>query len=109
MPSITPTTTLPPGPEAASTPTAFPTETPKMVDLPVDSVIENQCPKISGQFTPNGTAKGILLYYERLGESVFFNLETSEKKPLGAMARISHLREIVSRFILRTQTIFLNL
>jgi len=56
-----------------------PTITPTKPVLPTDSIIQNQCPEISGQFAAGGTS-GVLVVQERVGQSMLFNLQTGEKK-----------------------------
>lgn len=76
-------TMTPPTQEATPTETLFPTATVEKVALPIDSIIKNQCPKISPQFTPgDSTAQGILIFSERSGQNILFNLQTGEETSL---------------------------
>lgn len=78
----------PPDLEAAPTQAFAPTITPTGPILPTDSIIQNQCPEISGQFAP-GRASGVLVVQERVGPDLLFNLETGEKKRLDGIPVIS--------------------
>jgi len=80
-PEIVLTATLPIF-EATPVQTESSTTIPTEVVLPTDSVVQNQCPEISTQFTP-GVAKGVLVVSERDGLNTLFNLETGEKESLG--------------------------
>lgn len=60
-----------------------PTITPTKPVLPIDSVIQNQCPEISNQFVP-GRISGVLVVQERVGQSMLFNLQNGERKFLRA-------------------------